>query len=78
MVRGQRAGPGKGGHGQPAEDSRLREDHRLRGVDANGASDFLVAALGENGRHSRSAVGTAALPLGAPVEVEAIIEIDGQ
>lgn len=50
-------------------------DHHLV---ANGASDFLVAALGENGRHSRSAVGTAALPLGAPVEVEAIIELDGQ
>lgn len=42
---------------------------------ANGASDFLVEALGERGRHARSAVGMAALPLDAPVEVEAIIEI---
>jgi enamine deaminase RidA (YjgF/YER057c/UK114 family) len=42
---------------------------------ANGASDFLVAALGERGRHARSAVGTAALPLGAPVEIEAIIQV---
>jgi enamine deaminase RidA (YjgF/YER057c/UK114 family) len=42
---------------------------------ANGASDFLAAALGERGKHARSAVGTAALPLNAAVEVEAIIEI---
>ena len=42
---------------------------------ANGASDFLVEALGERGRHARSAVGMASLPLDAPVEVEAIIEI---
>lgn len=42
---------------------------------ANGASDFLAAALGEAGRHARAAVGTAALPLNAPVEVEAVIEI---
>ena len=42
---------------------------------ANGASDFLVAVLGERGKHARSAVGTAALPLNAPVEVEAIIEV---
>ena len=43
-------------------------------VVANGASDFFVAVLGENGKHARAAVGTAALPLNAPVEVEAIIE----
>src|SRR4051794_1726961 len=43
---------------------------------ANGASDFLVAVLGERGKHARSAVGTAALPLNAPVEVEAIIEAE--
>ena len=42
---------------------------------ANGASDLLVDALGDRGRHARSAVGMAALPLGAPVEIEAIIEI---
>jgi enamine deaminase RidA (YjgF/YER057c/UK114 family) len=42
---------------------------------ANGASDFLVAALGEKGRHARSAVGMAALPLNAPVEIEAIVEL---
>lgn len=42
---------------------------------ANGASDFMVEALGERGRHARSAVGMASLPLNAPVEVEAIVEI---
>lgn len=41
---------------------------------ANGASDFLAEALGERGRHARSAVGVAMLPLDAPVEIEAIIE----
>ncbi|WP_159586455.1 MULTISPECIES: RidA family protein [Chelativorans] len=42
---------------------------------ANGASDFLVAALGDAGRHARAAVGMASLPMNAPVEIEAIIEI---
>jgi enamine deaminase RidA (YjgF/YER057c/UK114 family) len=42
---------------------------------ANGASDFLAAALGERGKHARAAVGMASLPLNAAVEVEAIIEI---
>jgi enamine deaminase RidA (YjgF/YER057c/UK114 family) len=41
----------------------------------NGASDFMVAALGDKGRHARSAVGVAALPLGAAVEIDAILEI---
>lgn len=43
---------------------------------ANGASDFLVAALGERGEHARSAVGVAVLPMNAPVEIEAIIETE--
>ena len=43
---------------------------------ANGASDFLAEALGEAGKHARSAVGMAALPLDAPVEIEAICEIE--
>ncbi len=43
---------------------------------ANGASDFLVAVLGERGKHARSAVGTAALPLNAAVEIEAIFEVE--
>jgi enamine deaminase RidA (YjgF/YER057c/UK114 family) len=43
---------------------------------ANGASDFLVAALGERGKHARSAVGSASLPLNAAVEIEAIIQTE--
>jgi len=41
----------------------------------NGASDLLVAVLGEAGRHSRSAVSAAALPLGVAVEIEGIFEV---
>jgi enamine deaminase RidA (YjgF/YER057c/UK114 family) len=41
----------------------------------NGASELFGAVLGEQGRHARSAVGVAELPLGAPVEVEVIAEI---
>lgn len=40
----------------------------------NGCSDFLVEALGDKGRHARSAVG-AILPLGVAVEIEGIFEI---
>jgi enamine deaminase RidA (YjgF/YER057c/UK114 family) len=40
---------------------------------ANGASELLGEVLGEAGVHARSAVGVAALPLGAPVEVEALL-----
>lgn len=42
---------------------------------ANGGSEFLVEALGDAGRHARSAVGMASLPLNAPVEIEAIVEL---
>jgi enamine deaminase RidA (YjgF/YER057c/UK114 family) len=42
---------------------------------ANGASELLQAAFGEQGRHARSAVGVAELPLGACVEVELIAEV---
>ncbi len=41
----------------------------------NGASDFLVAALGDKGRHARAAVSAASLPLGVAVEIEAIFQI---
>ncbi|WP_372602898.1 RidA family protein [Actibacterium sp.] len=41
----------------------------------NGASDFLVQALGDRGRHSRSAVSAASLPFGVAVEIEAIFQI---
>jgi enamine deaminase RidA (YjgF/YER057c/UK114 family) len=41
----------------------------------NGASDLLAHIFGEAGRHARSAVGVAELPLNSPVEVEAIVEV---
>jgi enamine deaminase RidA (YjgF/YER057c/UK114 family) len=43
----------------------------------NGASDLFGEVFGEAGRHARAAVGVAALPLGVPVEVEAIVEVEG-
>lgn len=41
----------------------------------NGASDLMVAVLGDKGRHARSTVGVAELPLDAAVEVEAMFEV---
>jgi enamine deaminase RidA (YjgF/YER057c/UK114 family) len=41
----------------------------------NGASDLIADVMGQSGRHARAAVGVAALPLGASVEVEAMFEI---
>jgi enamine deaminase RidA (YjgF/YER057c/UK114 family) len=40
----------------------------------NGASDLFVAAFGDAGKHARSAVGVAALPLNVSVEIDAVIE----
>ena len=42
---------------------------------ANGASELLVEVFGDAGRHARSAVGVAVLPLDAPVEVEIVVEV---
>ena len=41
----------------------------------NGASELLIEVFGEDGRHARSAVGVAELPLNSPVEVELIAEV---
>lgn len=41
----------------------------------NGASDLMVEVFGDKGKHSRSAVGTNALPLNVPVEIDALIEV---
>lgn len=41
----------------------------------NGASDLFVAAFGDAGRHTRSAVGVPALPLGVAVEVDAMVQL---
>ena len=43
----------------------------------NGASELLIEVFGEDGRHARSAIGVAELPLNAPVEVELIAEVRG-
>jgi enamine deaminase RidA (YjgF/YER057c/UK114 family) len=43
----------------------------------NGASELLLEIFGDSGRHARSAVGTASLPLDAPVEIELIAEVSG-
>ncbi|MDF2602701.1 RidA family protein [Sphingomonas sp.] len=42
---------------------------------ANGASDLMVALFGDAGKHARAAVGVAALPRNAAVEIDAIIEV---
>jgi enamine deaminase RidA (YjgF/YER057c/UK114 family) len=41
----------------------------------NGASDLMVAAFGDKGRHARTTVGVASLPSDAAVEVDAIFEV---
>ena len=41
----------------------------------NGASDLMVAAFGDKGRHARTTVGVASLPADAAVEVEAVFEV---
>ncbi len=41
----------------------------------NGASDLMVAAFGDRGRHARATVGVAVLPGDAAVEVEGVFEV---
>jgi len=43
----------------------------------NGASNLLGEVFGEAGKHARSAVGVASLPLDAPVEVELVVQVQG-
>lgn len=40
----------------------------------NGASDLILDIFGENGRHARTSIGVASLPLNSPVEIEMIVE----
>jgi enamine deaminase RidA (YjgF/YER057c/UK114 family) len=42
----------------------------------NGFSDLMVAVFGEKGKHARSAVGMASLPLNMAVEIEMIVEVE--
>ena len=51
--------------------SEFAEHHLV----ANGGSNLLVHVLGDAGKHARSAVGVVALPLGAAVEIEAVVEL---
>ncbi|MBA4274540.1 MAG: hypothetical protein C0436_02680 [Alphaproteobacteria bacterium] len=51
------------------------EDYTDHPKVANGASDFMVALLGDKGKHARAAVGVSGLPFGVAVEVEAIFEV---
>ena len=44
----------------------------------NGFSDLMVEVFGDKGRHARSAVGMAELPMGIPVEIEMILEVDAK
>jgi len=55
-----------------ASTAQFGEQHLV----ANGASNLIVGVLGDAGRHARAAFGVSALPLGAAVEVEAIVEIE--
>ncbi len=50
-------------------------DFKQQSLVANGASNLLVNALGERGRHVRTAVGVSSLPAGVAVEVDAIFEL---
>ena len=55
----------------------VQSDDRFDGQPkvANGASEFMQEIFGEAGRHARAAVGTNALPLGASVEIELLVEV---
>ncbi len=54
-----------------ASDSRFTDQPKV----ANGASDLMEQVFGEAGRHARSAVGVPVLPLGAAVEVDAVVAV---
>ncbi|WIY54400.1 RidA family protein [Devosia sp. YIM 151766] len=54
-----------------ASDPEFTEQHLV----ANGASNLLVGVLGDKGKHARAAFGVVALPLGAAVEIDAVIEV---
>ena len=56
-----------------ASDAAFTEQPRV----ANGASELMVAVFGEAGRHARAAVGVPVLPLGAAVEIDAIVAVTG-
>ncbi|MSU23133.1 MAG: RidA family protein [Opitutus sp.] len=52
------------------------DDFKAQPAVINGCSDLLVAVFGDRGKHARAALGLAALPRGAVVEIEMIVEVD--
>lgn len=56
-----------------ASDARFTDQHLV----ANGASELLGEVFGDAGRHARSAVGVAVLPMDSPVEIEAVLDVGG-
>lgn len=52
-------------------DPEFTEQHLV----ANGASNLIVGVLGDKGKHARAAFGVTSLPLGAAVEIDAVIEV---
>jgi enamine deaminase RidA (YjgF/YER057c/UK114 family) len=54
-----------------ASSSEFYEQHLV----ANGGSNLIIGVLGDKGKHARSAIGVPALPRGAAVEIEAIVEV---
>jgi len=52
------------------------EDFTAHSKVLNGTSNFLVSIFGDSGKHIRIAIGVCSLPLGSPVEVEAMFEIE--
>ena len=52
-------------------------DFTAQAAAMNGASDLIVGVFGDKGRHARSTIGVAALPLGAAVEIEAMFQVEG-
>ena len=57
-----------------ASDSRFTDQPKV----ANGASELMEKVFGEAGRHARSAVGVPVLPLGAAVEIDAIVAVKAE
>lgn len=53
-----------------------RADFTTHSAVMNGASDLLLEIFGDAGKHARTSIGVASLPMGAPVEVELLVRID--
>lgn len=51
------------------------DDYQRQPAVMNGASDLFVAVFGDAGRHARTSVGASALPLGAAVEIDLVVEV---